>query len=310
MSPVLRFTVFQSMIILPFAAGFLLRNRFTSPGAFTKKLVTANLVTIEPAVALWSIWGLQLTAEAAVLPAAGVAMVLLGMAGGLMLLPLVRKQRQSRITFLISSSLANHGFTMGGFICYLLLGERGLGLSFIYISYFMLYLYLVIFPVARFASNGGNEPPPVREFFISFRNMPLYAILVAIALNVSGIRRPGVFFPTDALLLLSVAVYYFTLGMNFKTSDIRATVPEAALTTLLKFCLVPLATWGALSLLSLPQDIRSVILIQSFMPAAIYSVITAVLFDLDTGLASGIFVTNTVFFILIVVPALVLAFSR
>jgi len=35
-----------------------------------------------------------------------------------------------------------------------------------------------------------------------------------------------------------------------------------------------------------------------------------VLFDLDTGLASGIFVTNKVFFILIVVPALVLAFSR
>lgn len=309
MSPVLRFIAFQSMIILPFAAGFALRKRFASPGTFTKKLVTANLVTIEPVIALWSIWGLHLTAEAALLPAAGVVMVLLGMAGGSLLLPFVRKNRQAKTTFLISSSLANHGFTMGGFICYLLLGERGLGLSFIFISYFMLYLYLVIFPVARFASNSGNEPPPVREFFISFRNMPLYAIVLAIALTSSGVRRPDVFFPTDALLLLSVAVYYFTLGMNFKTSDIRATVPEAALTTLLKFCLVPLATWGALHLIFLPADIRSVILIQSFMPAAIYSVITSVLFDLDTGLASGIFVTNTLFFILIVVPALVLAFS-
>jgi len=42
------------------------------------------------------------------------------------------------------------------------------------------------------------------------------------------------------------------------------------------------------------------------MPAAVYSVITAVLYDLDAPFASGVFVVNTVAFLAAVLPAIFL----
>jgi predicted permease len=50
--------------------------------------------------------------------------------------------------------------------------------------------------------------------------------------------------------------------------------------------------------------VEAVIVIQSFMPVAIYSVVASVLFDLDKELASNLFVFNTLFFLLIVLPLL------
>jgi predicted permease len=44
------------------------------------------------------------------------------------------------------------------------------------------------------------------------------------------------------------------------------------------------------------------------MPAAIYSVITAILFHLDKEMATSIFVVNTVAFSIIVLPALIVIF--
>ena len=58
-----------------------------------------------------------------------------------------------------------------------------------------------------------------------------------------------------------------------------------------------------LSLLPLDPALKAVIQLQAFMPAAIYSMVTAVLFDLDTDLASGLFVCNTVVFLTAVLPA-------
>ena len=42
------------------------------------------------------------------------------------------------------------------------------------------------------------------------------------------------------------------------------------------------------------------------MPVAIYSVISSILFDLDSGLASGMFVLNTLFFLFLVLPFIML----
>ena len=49
---------------------------------------------------------------------------------------------------------------------------------------------------------------------------------------------------------------------------------------------------------------QQVILVQACMSAAIYSVITALLFDLEERLASALFVVNTVACLVFVVPVL------
>ena len=58
--------------------------------------------------------------------------------------------------------------------------------------------------------------------------------------------------------------------------------------------------------LALEGMVASVILLQAFMPAAIYTVVTAVLFELDAALASSLMVCNTIIFLLLILPLIFL----
>lgn len=305
MSFTTRFILFQIMIIVPFALGALTKHRFTHPEQFTKRLIRVNLMALEPLIALWTIWGLHLKADLVYLPIAGLLMVLVGLLLGIVLVPLIRLEGPSRSTFIISASIANHGFTMGGFLCYLFLGEKGLGLSFIFLSYFMPYIFLVIFPYAR-SAREDHRPRFVRDFLLNPQNLPLYAIVTAIALRALGYERPRIFFPIDALLTVSIGLYYLTLGINFTFGDLWAYNRDNLLLCGVRFLLIPVLTLIVLGVIHLDPFVEAVILIESCMPAAVYSVMSAVLFDLDAPRASSMFVFNTVVFLLVMLPGLFL----
>ncbi|MBN2298898.1 MAG: hypothetical protein JXM72_09900, partial [Deltaproteobacteria bacterium] len=74
--------------------------------------------------------------------------------------------------------------------------------------------------------------------------------------------------------------------------------------SVIKFLMVPAAAFLVLSIVNMESNVEAVILIQSFMPAAIYSVVASVLFDLDTRLASNLFVLNSIAFLILVLPLL------
>lgn len=152
----LKFIIFQCLIIAPFIAGYRMKPFMADPSAVSKSVIRANLMLLEPPVIFWSIWGLQVRYDMAVLPAAGLCIVIAGFVLGKLSLPFLRLEGAARKTYLISASLANHGFTMGGIICYLFLKETGLALSSIFIIYFMPYTFLVIFSYAQ--AGSGSSP--------------------------------------------------------------------------------------------------------------------------------------------------------
>ncbi len=156
MSVEARFILFQAVIIIPFFLGSFLRNRIPDAPMTARRLIGFNLIFLEPWVALWSIWGLVLNGDAIFLPLAGLLLVLAGFGLGYITLPALRLGEKGRATYLVSSSLANHGFTMGGFICYLFGGVKGLGLSAIFIIYFMPYIFAVIFPFSMIKGRGSG----------------------------------------------------------------------------------------------------------------------------------------------------------
>jgi predicted permease len=301
----LKFIIFQSLIIVPFIVGSLMRKIVTDPSAISKRVIGINLTLLEPPVILWSIWGLEIHREFAFLPLAGLAIVITGFLLGTATLPLLGLRGASVKTYLISSSLANHGFTMGGFICYLFLKETGLGLSSIFLIYFMPYTFMIIFTYARMGP-GGPTLRSLGEFLRGFQNMPLYAALAALLLQFMEIPRPGIRPPVDLLIMASIILYYWTLGLTFNLKDVLSLRREHLTLAAIKFLAVPGLAFLALRLAGLDRDVATVIQIESFMPAAIYSVVTAILFDLDTRLASSLFVINTLLFIVIVFPVMFL----
>jgi predicted permease len=301
----LKIVIFQLVIILPFLAGSFFKHRLKNADKTAKKLITINLTLLEPPVALWSIWGLALSAEMIFLPVSGFFLAISGFFIGKLF---VRKTRLTGIdadTFVISSSLANHGFTMGGFLCYLFAGEQGLALSAIFLIYFIPFTFLFIFPYAGVkSSNQVFKWAVVRKFLFTFRNMPLYAVFAAILIRLAGIARPDVYFPLDILLILFISLYYFTLGINFKPDDLNVFKKEHVLMAIQKFVILPAIIFIILDFAPISDMTKMIIKIESFMPAAIYSVITAILFDLNPRKASNLFVVNSLLFIFFVLPLL------
>jgi len=306
-SPLLLFCSIQLAVIVPFGAGLLLRRRFRDPQRTTRSLVRLNIAGLEPLIVLWCVWDLKVHVGVLLLPCAGFFLALLGLGLGALLLPLTGLTGRSRQTFLISGTLSNHGFTLGGFLCYMLLGEIGLGYAIFLVLYFMPYVFGFIFPAARLAgSRNGPGRTRWRDFVLAPQNVPLAALFAAIALGLLDVPRPLIAVPLTPLMFISIGLYYFTLGITFRGVDIfRSFRPHVCL-CLIKFILVPGSVWALLRLSAVDTCMQSVIMIQACMSTAIYSVITSLLFDLDERLASAMFVVNTVVCLVVVVPLLFL----
>jgi malate permease and related proteins len=305
MSIYLKFALFQCAMIIPFISGIAARGYVKSPQALSRRLLRTNLIGLEPLIVLWCTWGLTVSASLMILPICGFGLIVLGVLAGSLAAGMLRLSGKRRQTFLITSSLANHGFTMGGFLCYFFFGEAGLGSSVILVLYFIPYVYCLVFPYARTSTGqkisfGGFFKKTVHDI----QNMPLFAMAAGLLLNATGIKRPDIAFPLDALLLVSIALYYLTLGISFTRVNVRSIRRELTALSVIKFIIVPGAACAMLSVLPLDPALKAVIQLQAFMPAAIYSMVTAVLFDLDTDLASGLFVCNTVVFLTMVLPAI------
>ena len=133
---------------------------------------------------------------------------------------------------------------MGGFLCYFFLGEKGLGLSIILVLYFIPYVYGFIFPSAKIASKriSGNDRS-LKNLILDPHNMPLFAMVLTIMLRLSGIKRPDINFPIEALLLLSVSLYYLSLGINFTSLEIKNLKKEHLSLAVIKFIAVPLTAF-------------------------------------------------------------------
>jgi len=304
MSPEVKFIVFQFLIIVPFMIGAVLRKRFKSPEESGRKIIRVSLIVFLPQVVLWTTWKLPMTLDLLLLPVAGFFIVITGFFIGFPASSFLKLKDLRKKTFLISSSLVNHGFTMGGFICYLFIGEKGLALAMIMLTYFMPYTFLFIFPYAGF--NGAKEKliPYFFKNLFSLQNMPLFAVIAAFTLQLLNIPRPKIYYPVDILMACGIMLNYFTLGLNFRLSDLAVPLKDHMMIALIKFMIMPIIVMTILSSLNVERDIYNTIAIQSFMPAAVYSVVTAVLYRLDVKEASGLFVVNTLLFTVILLPLL------
>jgi len=122
--------------------------------------------------------------------------------------------------------------------------------------------------------------------------------------QILGIKRIPAPVPVDFFIAISVMIYYFSLGTSFSPGNIKKFLPAHAALAIIKFMIVPLVAIVIALLLPIGEKVRAVIIIQSFMPAAIYSVVTSILFRLDSRMASSLFVFNTVLFLFVVLPLL------
>jgi hypothetical protein len=148
--------------------------------------------------------------------------------------------------------------------------------------------------LANHFGNDGRDVHPLRELS---RVPPLWAVAVALVLNVLSVPRPEIVHNT--LTTLSGAVVplmLIALGMSIRWDTMRARylpllLPVALISLLLAPALVFLVSHG----LQMPESISTAVVLLAAMPTMIFGIVICERYGLDSGLyAAAVFFTTLI----------------
>jgi len=315
-----KFILTVGLIVFSTAAGHFMRTRRLLGEQVAKYLMTAVAVLGYPLVGLLSIWKIDPRGTDIWLPVLGAAQIGLMAAAGLAVGRLLSRDRSETGLFAIASAIGNTGFTMGGFIIYLLYGEDGLGLVSIYGIMWMPMIVTVLYPIARSFSDRSPAGPLgrliVRSIF-DWRSVGLLGAAAGIVLSVSGPPRPQAISDyriVDILMFSMAALAYFSIGLRLHLSYLRRLGRTIVSLAAVRFGLgalmgLALVSFTLLTPWPLAGLKRNVVLIEAFVPTAVTCVAVANMFALKPRHASMLFVANTAMYLALVLPCVLLIFG-
>ena len=313
MSVSAKFAAIAAVIILSMVGGYLAGRRGRLAERWAEVLMTIVLVGGYPSVGLLAIWTTKLRGPDGWLPGLGIVHILIMAALSWVLACGLRWDRSRRGLFTIAGSAGNIGFTMGGFVIYLLYGQQGLGLATIYAQILTPVTVLVYYPLARhYAADvppGGLGGLMLRSIF-DWRSLGLPAALVAVGLSLGNVPRP-VFvdrlYLVDVLMFMVTAMANFSIGLRLRLAQTRPAAAMIAWSLPVRFVAGAAVGWllAAATLLTpwpMDQLARNVLVLESFVPTAVTMVGVANMFGLRPREASVLFVANTLFYLVFVLP--------
>jgi predicted permease len=239
----------------------------------------------------------------ALIPVMGIVLVLAPMWLSPILAKRILPEKKSQGSFILSAAFSNIGSTGGSFICYLLFGLQGLSLGYLYLLPYPFLVFTMGFSIAR--KYSLDERINLKDYFLNivtnlFSLVPLLSIAAGIILNTSGITPPEILVPvSDIWIKAGLGLMCFAIGMTLELGKLASLIKPVLSLCFIKFVITPCIAAAAVLLFygSFAPLAAKIIIIQSFMPAAIYSVITANLFGLDRDLVNSLWISTTVFLI-------------
>lgn len=297
--------------------GFLLlaygvRKRYPALSRFSKGISKGSLLFVQAPALLFVYWSVEKEEFLSHFGLALLPLLLSLVMGGVGYLISRRLYANSlsRGTFTISSMISNNAFTLGGFICLLLLGTQGLQYAQIYNLFMLPYIVTAMFFLARMfrEKTEGGKKTGSSEMMRALRDPFILIPILSISLGIllMGLEIPFPEFlnlPMQLLVAIAVVGYSVSFGLTLSFRSIRRGWKRLLLIFPVKFILGPVA--GVLLALLMgfgPEEnpvAFKVVVIQSTMPTAILAVVVSKLYDLDDILATNIWILTTSFIILL-----------
>ena len=214
---------------------------------------------------------------------------------------LVIRYSGGEVRSLLSAVVFPNNGNMGLPLCLFAFGEEGLALA---LAFFLVQMTALMTGGVALMSRADTG---LKAMLKDLARQPLiYSIIVALWLLGSGATLPTWIDSTVALLAgFTIPLMLITLGVslsNLATTGWWRSIGFSALRIGggLAFA------WIAVSLLGLTGTAKNVVLLQSIMPAAVFSYLLALKFDRDPNAVAGIVVASTVMALLAVPLLLVL----
>ena len=343
----LEFFALAIVSALSIAAGYLSRERGWLHEDFSRKVHWVTIVILWSSagfLALWhldpdpaNLWVLVIEPLLVVIPA-------------FLIIPLAKaiKLKRNQVGVLaLAAGLRNSGFALGAFLAYAILpvgnllrqeaGPEGIlnpkqadALSMSALAYGLLIVMtmsmavvIFLFPMVQHFAGDGEDKQPIGRIiyksFVDWKAMLFYSSAAGIALAYSPIDAPSQiadWYILKFFIFIGSAAAYFGIGMRLHLDQVRPHLKSHAILGAVKFIATPLLTIGLLLVARNvgtappPAMLDQTFILIAFMPTAIQTVIVANLFHLDARMAGSVWIVNTLLFLCIVLPAILVVAPR
>jgi predicted permease len=317
-----RFALFLGCIVCAMAGGYLARRTGLVKIEAASGIMTAAIIGVDAPVALFALWFLQIHPGVWKVPVAGFVVAVLVVLVGLEIARRRGMAVRDRLVFALQSGMGNVGYTMGGAIAFAVWGLQGLAVEQMFCMMWPFFSFLFCWPLAHHyadpveATDQGPRHADIAyalrilgKSLADLRSLPIYLATLGLILNLAGAtppRRVADWHVLDALMVIGIFMQFGSVGLTVRVSRLAAWWKPAVGSAALKFLLSPVLMLAAVLALGMTGEPLKVCLMLSFMPTALYSVLIANLFRLNTDLANTTFLFTTVFCLAVIVPAIAL----
>jgi predicted permease len=317
-----RFLLFLGCIVGAMAGGYLARRTGLVKIEAASGIMSAAIIGVDAPIALFALWFLQIHAGVWKVPVAGFAVAVLVVLAGLAIARWRRMATRDRVVFALQAGMGNVGYTLGGAIAFAVWGLQGLSVEQMFCMMWPFFSFLFCWPLAHHYADpveAGDKGPRHADIayalrilgrsMADLRSLPVYTATLGLVLNLLGATPPqrvADWHVLDALMVIGIFMQFGSVGLTVRVSRLAAWWKPALGAAALKFLLCPVLMLAAVLALGITGDSLKVCLMLSVMPTALYSVLIANLFRLNTDLANTTFLLTTIFCLAVVVPAIVL----
>ena len=297
-----------SILFLPLVIGYWLKSKFIGqPDKVSKVIIIFLTKSITPFIVMFSFWALDLSNKTIfTLPLLGMIITTLALIPALFFAKVHKFNQKQTGSYIGAAMFSNIGYTLGGFIAFVLYGEAGFGLTVLYCLFFKPYYYTIGFYMAENYSSRkatGVKDNLKRIFTEGIRLFPLLGLAIGVGLNLLHFKRPLYIGSLNNVLIpVTTFIYMLAIGLTMNFKAIKKFKSPVFSMSLIKFVWSPIVGI-LLAYLFNYQDIMEglplkIAIIESFMPTAIASLVLASLFDLDQDLANSCWIFTTLLFML------------
>jgi malate permease and related proteins len=284
--------------------GYLIRRLKPGIEARGKTITRCVILFLDAPTVFLSFWSQNPTdiKNGILLPVIQVMLIIFSGICGYFIAIFFRKSRQFTGTFTMASGFSNNGLTLGGFLCFLFLGEPGFNTSVIFTLFFMPFFFSAGLVTARSFAPGREKMGILAAIRENFKDpvsvLPVLLTFLGVIICFLRVPYPVQLTPVrNVMVYAGVSGYAFSFGVGMHIRRMIAAWPAYLGMLPVKFIITPLIAFGlcqifGFTLAAHPVEFKT-LMIQSAMPCAIFSVVASKLFDLDTDTALSLWLLTT-----------------
>ena len=297
-------------LVLPLVVGYVCKQKGWLGTQACNILIKLNIVFLCTLLSFFSFWVLPLSWQLLWLPLLGILFTVVPGFLGWLIFSRRFTNYLEKGSYVVSCLLSNIG-TLGGLCAFILYGEVAYAYVQLIATLQNMLLVILCFPIAQYYAAKQTAKLAkttlhlsFKEMFLTWNQVPVLGMVAGILLQLGGVTRPqSLEFVFKNLVHIGAWIALLPVGYLVDFGRAKEYYHRVLDMLLLRFVIVPSLFYIFMKNLFTDQILLGTLLIVSAAPAAINSVLTAKLYELQVDLSIASFLLTTAVYVLVLFPA-------